>query len=236
MVAASADRHDHRALCKNRSMSPASEMPQFAILYGGRSSDLTPRQAFLLWSGLQLQLDDFIGAAEGETSLIDITSSRLPRIARVYETTEFRRGMETSAQTLIERLCSGYFSDALAHTTSEEVLLCMAIDRVAELLTDMPDALLHDGIDSDIRLVDEDDADLNFYAILSSATSTFRCSTTLHSTGPSPTRRSWRVSSLTCTRTSGSRRRSERWPDTNETVRRHLGGLVVFVSFNHYDG
>lgn len=38
----------------------------------------------------------------------------------------------------------------------------MAIDRVAELLTDMPDALLHDGIDSDIPLVDEDDADLEF--------------------------------------------------------------------------
>ena len=143
-------------------MSPASEMPQFAILYGGRSSDLTPRQAFLLWSGLQLQLDDFIGAAEGETSLIDLTSSRLSRIARVYETTEFRRRMAASAQTLIERLCSGYFSDALAHTTSEEVLLCMAIDRVAELLTDMPDALLHDGIDSDIPLVDKDDADLEF--------------------------------------------------------------------------
>ena len=33
MVAASADRHDHRTLCKNRRMSPASEMPQLAILY-----------------------------------------------------------------------------------------------------------------------------------------------------------------------------------------------------------
>ena len=70
--------------------------------------------------------------------------------------------METSAQTLIERLCSGYFSDALAHTTSEEVLLCMAIDHVAETLTDMPNALLHDGIDSDIPLVDEYDLALEF--------------------------------------------------------------------------
>lgn len=136
-------------------------MPPFAILYNDHPSRLTPRQAFYLWSGLQLELDDFIGAADGEEALIEITSMALPRIARIYETTEFRRRMAASAQTLIERLHSGHF-DALARTTSEEVLLVMAINRVAEILADMPDTLLYDGIDSDIPVVDEDDVDIEF--------------------------------------------------------------------------
>lgn len=36
----------------------------------------------------------------------------------------------------------------------------MAINRVAEILADMPDTFLYDGINSDMPLVDRDDANL----------------------------------------------------------------------------
>lgn len=67
-----------------------------------------PRQAFYLWSGMQLELGDFIGAADGEEALIEITSIALRRIAKIYETTQFRQRMAAGAQTLIERLRCGH--------------------------------------------------------------------------------------------------------------------------------
>jgi hypothetical protein len=126
-------------------------IPPFATLYRSRPARLTPRVAYYLWFVIDTLVDDWRSAREPGSVFRENLMTELPRIARIHADDRFIERMVVAAEQLRDRLATADFPDRLvARCTAHEFIIHTGLDQIIDTLTDAPEVLLFEGIDSEI--------------------------------------------------------------------------------------
>lgn len=146
-------------------MAPPFPLPDFVTLYRDEPIGITPRAAYYLWSGVNLVVDEWKDALDGDEFELDEVRQSLPPVAGPALDGHFLEQLIRCGEDLLHRLEAAEVSEGLARCTADALTTHLAMLRVADDLHDASGAIDFEGIDVDIP-AEPDDRDVEDYTDL----------------------------------------------------------------------